>query len=266
MIYGIAGKIINLYRLVFARPLFYKFNKLLWLCSLHGMGILNSENDSVSGEANFLKRILVGEDSPIILDVGSNIGRYTKKVLANNPTAIVYAFEPHPQTFQELSKNMAGIKNVYTICSAVGSDDGVVSLYDYASSDGSSHASIYKGVIEDVHHAPSIRHETALTKLDTFCRAKGINKIFLLKVDVEGNELEVLRGLQFYIANNLVQIIHFEFNEMNVVSRVFFSDFCAQLTDYEFYRLLPNGMIPLGRYQGLSHEIFAYQNIVAFLK
>lgn len=40
-------------------------------------------------------------------------------------------------------------------------------------------------------------------------------------------------------------------------------DFYDILPQYDFYRLLPKYLMPLGEYRALTHEIFAYQNIVA---
>lgn len=48
---------------------------------------------------------------------------------------------------------------------------------------------------------------------------------------------------------------------MNVASRVFLKDFFGLLPDYNFYRLLPHGMIRLS--YNAYHEIFKFQNIVA---
>ena len=47
----------DLYRLLFARRFFYKFNKLLYNLSLRGLGVLNFESDklSISGEDHFVK-------------------------------------------------------------------------------------------------------------------------------------------------------------------------------------------------------------------
>jgi hypothetical protein len=50
---------------------------------------------------------------------------------------------------------------------------------------------------------------------------------------------------------------------MNVISRAFFRDFYTLLPDYAFYRLLPDGPVPLGEYSPILWELFASQNIVA---
>ena len=89
-----------------------------------------------------------------------------------------------------------------------------------------------------------------------------IDIIDFLKVDTEGHELAVLQGASSLIEDGRIGCIHFEFNEMNIVSRVFFLDFRELLHNYKLYRLLPNGLLPLGD-SPLETELFAYQNIVA---
>jgi hypothetical protein len=84
----------------------------------------------------------------------------------------------------------------------------------------------------------------------------------LLKIDTEGHEASVLRGARETIAGRRIELVQFEFNAMNVASRTFFKDFVDLLPGYRFYRLLPDGRVPL-RYSPHACEIFAFQNVVA---
>lgn len=257
--------IISIYRFLFARAMFYRLNKLLYRCSLSGLGILNYENDSVSGEKRFLRQLLPIGKPATVLDVGANIGNYSCQILEINPAATVYAFEPHPKTFSRLCDRIK-TENFHPINAAVGSEAGSTFLYDYAQEDGSSHASLYKDVIENIHKAKSVEHTVQVISLQNFVQERGIAGIDLLKVDTEGNELNVLKGLGELARQGRISAIHFEFNEMNVSSRTFFRDFWTLLPNYDFYRLLPDGMARIEAYSPVFCEIFAYQNIVAILK
>jgi FkbM family methyltransferase len=197
----------------------------------------------------------------VIIDVGANKGDYSLMVLAVNPDAKIIAFEPHPKTYLKLKENFAG-KNVNSFNKALGSDSGLLNLFDYESNDGSTHASIYKGVIEEIHNKVSLHHQVQVEALDKIIANLDIKNIRLLKIDTEGHELEVIRGCSNALRNQTIDYIHFEFNEMNVISRIFLRDFFALLSGYELYRLLPRGMIKIDS-SPLNSEIFAYQNIVA---
>ena len=261
----ILSMIFKIYRMIFVRKFFIKFNKILYHLSLNGMGILNWENSKISGEDIFLRRYLKGKTIKIIFDIGANEGSYSKKIMELNLNAELYAFEPHPKTFKKLQK-IADEFSFKAFNVGVGDKSETLKIYDYKEKDGSTHASIYKDVIEKIHKSEFIEHKINLIKIDDFCKKLNITKINLLKIDAEGNELNILMGATELIKNNKIDVIHFEFNEMNVYSRVFFRDFYELLVNYNFYRMLQDGLIFLGDYNPIYQEIFAYQNIVAIRK
>ena len=95
----------SFYRYIFARSMFYKFNKLLFNLSIKGLGILNFENNRVSGEEHLIKKILpklLDRDHPVIFDVGANMGNFTNLILQRFPNAQIHAFEPHPNNYSRL--------------------------------------------------------------------------------------------------------------------------------------------------------------------
>ena len=257
--------IYDLYARLFAKKFFNKWNKFIFLLSLRGLGILNYKSDKQSGEANFAISHLSKVKKGIIFDVGANVGNYSKSLIEVNQNVDIFCFEPHPSTFQKLLSNVnhLGIKSFNL---GVGSSNGTLNLYDYAGNDSSSHASLYKEVIEEIHKGQAVEHEVKIITLTAFANEHKIERVLLLKIDTEGYELEVLKGFEPYIRQNKVDLIHFEFNEMNVASRVFFKDFWDFLPNYDFYRMLPDGLAPIKIYNPVFCEIFAYQNIVAMLK
>jgi len=101
--------------------------------------------------------------------------------------------------------------------------------------------------------------------LDDFTEKEKITYIDFLKIDTEGNELAVLLGASNLLEHKKIGCIHFEFNEMNIISRVFFRDFRKTLCNYDLYRLLPNGLLPICDSPVLN-ELFAYQNVIALPK
>ena len=261
-------KLYRLYVILFAKNFYVRFNKFLYHLSLRGMGVLNYKDDIISGEENFINTCLKGLNKGIILDVGANTGNYSKKLLRANKNVQVYAFEPHPATFTKLTSNIQS-ENFQPFNLGVGQEDGKLELFDSLNEDGSSHASFYKEVIENIHKRKSISHTVPVIRLDKFLIENNIDCIDLLKIDTEGNELNVLKGLGKYleINNEKIKTIHFEFNEMNIISKVSFKDFWDLLPNYNFYRLLPKGnLLTIGSYIPILCEIYAYQNIIAILK
>lgn len=257
--------ILKIYTILFARPWFYGLNKLLYRCSLRGLGLLNYASDDVSGESSFLDRYLKGKTDVVVLDVGANIGGYCRAVAKACPQSRIWAFEPHPGTYEQLCANVRGL-GVKCANVAVGANEGQVELYDYAQGSGSSHASLYRDVIEEAHGSRSFAQKVFMISLSLFLAENRIDRVSLLKIDTEGNEFSVLAGAKKYIEEGRIEAIQFEFNGMNVYSRTFFRDFWMLLSNYEFFRLLPNSMIRIDKYTPLYCEIYAYQNVVAILK
>lgn len=255
----------KIYRFIFSRRRFYNLNKLLYYSSLRGLGILNFENSRVSGELHFLQSYLSKKKILTVLDVGANIGIYSEKIISIAPNTKIYSFEPHPDTFIKLkeSSEKYGFQSFPFGC---GKENSQVLLYDYMNNDGSPHASLYPDVIREIHGSATKQHLVNIIKLDDFVLQNNVDEIDLLKIDTEGNELNVLLGLENFIKKRKVKLIHFEFNEMNVVSRVFFKDIHTLLkNNYKFYRMLQDGLVPMAEYSTVFWEIFAYQNIVAVL-
>ena len=77
---------------------------------------------------------------------------------------------------------------------ACGSIPGNFTLYDHTEGAGTEHASLYRGVIEGIHKGVPVEHLVNVTTLDQFAGDHDIELIHLLKIDTEGNELEVLKG------------------------------------------------------------------------
>jgi FkbM family methyltransferase len=255
---------LRLYARLFARKSLYPLHQLLYKLSLRGMGILNYEDDLVSGEQAFIKRLLKGHllEKGIVLDVGAHDGDYAVMLRECGVRIPIYAFEPHPQTYERL-KLKAASHGFTPRLLGLGAKVEETWLYDYASLEGSQHASMYAGAIEDLRSAPIRGWSIQLSTVDDFLRQEGQPYIALLKMDTEGAELEVLKGAARAISEGQIGAIQFEFNEMNVISRTFLKDFMDLLRGYTFYRLLPDGLQPLGNYKAACMEIFAYQNIVA---
>lgn len=257
----------RLYRRFLVGRRWYRLNLLLHELSLHGIGILNYEDESHSGESALLAVVLDASRpgttrSDVVLDIGANVGDYASKVKQLNPDARVFAFEPHPVTFQRTIAAGAAA-SFEAINAGCGDTVGRFKLYDYAgTSTGSQHASLYQNVIEDLHRSEAVAFEVDLTTVDAFLDAREIQSVRLLKIDTEGHEAGVLRGAAGAIADGRIDFIQFEFNAMNVASRTFFKDLVELLPGYQLMRLLPDGPVPLP-YDPIRCEIFAFQNIVA---
>lgn len=256
------------YTRLFAKKRWYRWNKLLFNLSLRGLGILNDDREHAicAGEARTLRAIAGGwGPRPTILDVGAHHGEYANMVKQLAPEATIYAFEPHPKAFTHLRQN-ATAHGYVAVNAGCGEKTACLPLYDYAEHEGSPHASLYYEVIVSLHKGKPVATTVNVVALDDFIRDHDIRRVDLLKIDTEGHELRVLAGLRAALAENLIDVVQFEFNAMNVISRAYLRDFYAALPQYEFHRVLLDGLVAFGEYSPVFSEIFAYQNIVAVRK
>jgi FkbM family methyltransferase len=228
-----------------------------------GLGLLNYEDSFVSGEDHLIRWVLpkiVRRPVSVFLDVGANAGRFSTALADQFPQATIHAFEPHPENAERLRH--LGLPGLRVHPVALGAAGGRALLYDRADRSGSQHASLHREVISKLHRQSVVGIEVVLTTLDAWASENGISHIDFMKLDVEGSELDVLRGSAELLKGGAIDILLFEFNEMNTISRCFLGDFQSTLVDFSLYRLLPRGMLPLPE-STLLRELFAYQNILA---
>ena len=137
-------------------------------------------------EPNVFRVISSLSEDSVFIDVGAHIGKYT--LLAARKGAIVIAIEPHPLNFYYLRKtvhkNMLD-KKVICVNAAVYNSRQKLRLYLSRSSD--SHSILSKPWMRE-----SI--EVLGLPLDDIVKCLKLRRIDLIKIDVEGAELQVLEG------------------------------------------------------------------------
>jgi len=257
--------------LIFAHPLLSRWNYYMLNLFQKALGINNYKSDKDSGEIYWINYVLKNYKIDTVFDVGAHTGEYSGLFRILGFSGKIYAFEPHPITYGILKERLREFDRNYCYNLGFSNKVGKQILFDHADIDlkhGTPHATLYPEVIIDMHKSKKISSmEISLNTIDFFVKENGIQKISLLKIDTEGNEYSILMGAKDMIKNDLVDIIQFEFGEMNVASRVFFKDFYDLLSEkYLLYRLLPNGLLPVKEYDSRQCEIFIYQNIVAISK
>lgn len=262
--------ILNFYRFIFSRKVFYKFNTTLYYLSLRGLGINNYTDLKASGENFFIKNNIKKQADKyskyIVFDVGANQGNYTELLLKNINNIYVYAFEPHPITFKKLNERFITYNNIKLFNVALSDKIGDSNIYDYLNNDGSTHASLKSQVFSDIHYQSHISHSVLTSTIDQMTNDNNVEFIHFLKIDVEGMEYEVLKGAKKMITNKKISIIQFEFTKINAISKVFFKDFWDMLSNnYKIYRLLPKGLLQITTYDPTINEIFGFHNYVAII-
>lgn len=250
----------NLYAFLFGWPFLSAFHKAIFYLSARALGLHNYTSTRVSGELGAIKLGITGKSAPVVFDVGANEGHWLSGVLELASDARVHAFEPQTN----LARRVAATHPSVTINNmALADEPGMLELCDYDDNPGSQHATLLKGVIDGVHQGTPRYTCVPVGTLDEYCYREGVDHIDLLKIDVEGFEMKVLQGAKRMLAEGRIDVIQFEFNEMNVVARTFFNDFASCLDTHRLYRLLPHGLLPLSTGRHWINEQFIFQNVIA---
>ena len=148
------------------------------------------------------------KDGMVFVDAGANDGLYT--LFASRcvgPSGRVYSFEPSQREFQRLSCNIQlnGLENVHAVQAALAEAPGEIEL----SIADSSHAG-QNTLGKFVYHVPLLRTERVSAQtLDGFAAERGLTRLDVLKLDVEGAERRVLEGSD-KVLRDLRPIILFE--------------------------------------------------------
>jgi FkbM family methyltransferase len=127
----------------------------------------------------------------VVVDIGANVGIFTVPLANAVGTAgAVWAFEPLPENLDRLQGNVIEnqLSNVTMFAAAASDSDGTVSFHVAGDSAYGSTRDVKNG------WATSRVLTVPATRLDTEWSARGTPLVSVIKIDVEGAELAVLRG------------------------------------------------------------------------
>ncbi len=146
---------------------------------------------------------LLSKKENVFFDVGANVGIYSL-IAAEENTVVVYSFEPHPKTFSQLYKNIEinGLENIIPLKLALSNTEGRSGFSDFAES------SVNRFVKTGFEPRIIVNKKRG----DEICKEFNVVPS-LLKIDVEGFELDVLKGFGEYLSH--VKFIIVEFGELN---------------------------------------------------
>jgi FkbM family methyltransferase len=221
----------------------------------------NGENDDdiyTNGELWFMCSVL--PQCSIVFDVGANVGDWATLALSINPRQKIHCFEPSKATFQRLQARSGIICNNFGLSAALGEMD----LWVFDECSGIN--SLYKRQgLQDGYGLAEQQWKEAvrMDTLDAYCQRVGVQTIDLMKVDVEGHELEVFKGAKEMLTNKSIKRIQFEYGGCNIDSRVLLKDLFDffQSYGYSLYKIFPRELRHIPRYDQRL-ENFQYQNWV----
>lgn len=223
------------------------------------MGIGTASSVKSSGEQAIFHVLKQKKQPPYcIFDVGSNQGQFLQLILENVATNEfqIHCFEPAHETFKMLVESSKEDERIKLNNIGLGKERGDAVLY--YDSFGSVHGSLSERwvkytKIEDFKKSDNVVIDT----IDNYCSENMIDHIHLLKIDIEGHELDALAGAKRMFSTKSIDIVSFEFGACHIITRTFFQDFWYFFSEanYKLFRLTPSGYLyPLESYKSTLEQ------------
>ena len=152
----------------------------------------------------------LADNAIVVFDIGANIGYYSVQFARLiGPKGIVHSFEPltHLGRVLEENRELNGLENIFIVNKIVSNIEEIQRIY-IASEDNWGRSSLMR---------PSEKYEDVESiTVDSYCDTLGIDHIDLVKIDVEGHELSVLKGMEKALEEHCVRDIFVELNSKNL--------------------------------------------------
>jgi FkbM family methyltransferase len=199
-------------------------------------------------------------NSSIVFDIGANVGNWSKFAINIAPNIQLHCFEPVSSTYKELSRHKWP-ENVHLNNTGMGDQEGVMEINIACVS--STLNSLYRRSGVEASEITS-KEKIIINTVDRYCFHKKIKEIHFLKVDVEGHELAVLKGMRRMLTEGRVGMIQFEYGGCNLDARVYLGDIWEFLQQFNFsiYKIFPTEIRRIPKYTQLL-ETFKYSNWLA---
>jgi FkbM family methyltransferase len=182
--------------------------------------------------------LLAAGETRIVFDVGANEGQSAREFLSLFPGARIFSFEPTPASFARLRQFAADRPLITPVNKALGEKPAKAAFNENAFHQTNSllaaspQSADYLGP-KVVERQKTI--EVEVTTLDAFCREASVPRIDLLKLDVQGYELSVLKGARELLAGRNIGCLVLEVTFIPLYeNQATFHDLVALLSDHQY--------------------------------
>jgi FkbM family methyltransferase len=222
--------------------------------ALSARGYNNFRDNIESGELFFIKEILAKSNPKLCIDVGANVGGYSKEILTLTDARVI-AFEPLPIAFDQLAREMIPFSD-RVVLENMGVGFVNENLIIHYNPNALEHASFSEAVKQVSYVSNDEKIVVPVVSLDSYCKEKDILEVDFIKIDTEGFESEVFMGAKRVFAELRPKYIQIEFNWHQLFRNTSLNYFAEILPEYDVFQLIPNGWVkrdPKDPYTNIFH-------------
>lgn len=163
-----------------------------------------------AGELTIMRAVFVDleyaarTEPGVIFDLGANVGFATLFLRRRHPHARIVAVEADPRTYERLQRNVGGLPDVTLLHRAVAGADEPVRFYPSTESIGSS-------MVERRSSLAPV--EIPGSTIPSLMREAGVDRIDLMKMDIEGGEFEALRATPMDDVAEIIVEVHYDLGD-----------------------------------------------------
>ncbi|HEX7902793.1 MAG TPA: FkbM family methyltransferase [Chitinophagaceae bacterium] len=154
----------------------------------------------------------------LVLDCGANVGHISKLLASTGATVI--AFEPDPLAYAAFERRCKNKKNITLIKKGVWDKDATIQLYTHKEAAGDEASfTVGSSIVADKLNVDTARGQSIeVTDLVTFMQQQE-RKIDLVKLDVEGAEIDILKKILATDSHTLFDRMYVETHETKIPSQ-----------------------------------------------
>ncbi|HOS48123.1 MAG TPA: FkbM family methyltransferase [Bacteroidia bacterium] len=163
------------------------------------------------------QRLVGKKDVKVVFDIGAYDGGTALKYKEYFPNATVYSFEPFAATYSKLLNTANKHSFIKPINAAVAEKVGhaILHVNSMDATNSLLPSETTNSYLDDLTKSVD-RVEVQTTTVDYLCEEKNIDCIDVLKIDVQGNGLAVLKGAERMLRDKKIKIIYIEIEFLQI--------------------------------------------------
>jgi FkbM family methyltransferase len=152
----------------------------------------------------------------MVFDVGANVGDMTALFMKHFPEATIHAFEPVGATFTKLQRALGHHSRLalHQMAASETAGSAIMRLFDDPAKN-----TLVRDLADSFRTNPAGLEKVEMCRLDAVMSEFKVDHIDLLKIDVEGFEINVLRGCGENLKPKRIRFIYFEFHRVNKTAK-----------------------------------------------